>query len=845
MSGSGRRRSSKWDLRDDPEFASEHLQFQSGWSYFEGNDKPNSRHDFRTKEPFSEGRVTHKNDITNKDCSRRLDATMAWDGDASYGTRMSPGLEEWKHSSHSQSPRNGWGRSFRSRSRSRSRSWSRSPVRGPRRDSAVHDRMRSRSGGAAPVCRDFAAGKCRRGTNCHFLHHGNENNEDTRESRHRKEEAPRYTAPLDSRDCSTRSGRSYESCINFSRGKCQMGASCKYIHHSNSDGFSKGSVDESTREREYERRNRDNSFDRASEHDPQRSVKAPCKFFATGNCRNGKYCRFSHDSQALVSPNGRSRDERRRPNSGEDQVQDSAKWRGTVSPDRRSIDDRLDRDCNTYELDKTWDGPTWDDVSVNAKMCEDKNENMNAPEPGLAALPLSDGWGHTLDNKNKVHGDPVDTEKKKGNQRKAESAGASLESPESKVTETWLGDDMSPDWNYRVESANLVKEEHSQNKQGITQSEIYMATMEHDRNQTRSGQGFNQNGQSLSALQPSSLPAVGQSQVTIPVVRPRGIILDGLENQAGSIELQSGIQPNNVHANPPPSQVNVRIPPTQDAVSNEQLVQLTNFSASLAQFLGTGQHLPQLYAALNSQDAQNAPSFAKHEGSLKPVSTPSIKSDAAIGLQKQYDPICDSIEPKKTDEDGMPPVFSSNTVGQKRIEEKPESPSQLSSSDKQNCGDYHRTGNLEEHTGNTEQLSQLQQVDNRGPIKDNDGVVAEESKLAQDDKKNKKENGPLENMDVDGGNDEGKKIKDVKGIRAFKFSLAEFVKELLKPTWKEGKITKEDYKTIVKKVVDKVTSTVQGAHIPQTQEKIDHYLSFSKPKLNKLVQAYVEKAQKA
>lgn len=64
----------------------------------------------------------------------------------------------------------------------------------------------------------------------------------------------------------------------------------------------------------------------------------------------------------------------------------------------------------------------------------------------------------------------------------------------------------------------------------------------------------------------------------------------------------------------------------------------------------------------------------------------------------------------------------------------------------------------------------------------------------------------------------------------------EFIKELLKPTWKEGQMSKDAYKNIVKKVVDKVTGTMQGATIPQTQEKIQQYLSFSKPKLTKLVQ---------
>ncbi|KAJ4825957.1 hypothetical protein Tsubulata_011193, partial [Turnera subulata] len=73
-------------------------------------------------------------------------------------------------------------------------------------------------------------------------------------------------------------------------------------------------------------------------------------------------------------------------------------------------------------------------------------------------------------------------------------------------------------------------------------------------------------------------------------------------------------------------------------------------------------------------------------------------------------------------------------------------------------------------------------------------------------------------------------------IRAFKFALVEFVKDLLKPTWKEGQVSKDAYKSIVKKVVDKVTNTMQSTSIPQTQEKIDQYLSFSKPKLTKLVQ---------
>lgn len=90
-------------------------------------------------------------------------------------------------------------------------------------------------------------------------------------------------------------------------------------------------------------------------------------------------------------------------------------------------------------------------------------------------------------------------------------------------------------------------------------------------------------------------------------------------------------------------------------------------------------------------------------------------------------------------------------------------------------------------------------------------------------------------------NDDGKKIKEAKDIRMFKCALIEFVKDILKPKWKEGQLSKEAHKTIVKKVVEKVSGSLQGPNVPQTQEKVDLYLLASKPKLSKLVQAYVEK----
>nr|CAB3482062.1 unnamed protein product [Digitaria exilis] len=103
-----------------------------------------------------------------------------------------------------------------------------------------------------------------------------------------------------------------------------------------------------------------------------------------------------------------------------------------------------------------------------------------------------------------------------------------------------------------------------------------------------------------------------------------------------------------------------------------------------------------------------------------------------------------------------------------------------------------------------------------------------------------------ENKDSDAeANEDGdnKKSKDTKPLKMFKVALADFVKEALKPTWKEGQMSREAHKTIVKKVVDKVTSTVENT--PPTKEKIEIYMSYSKEKLNKLVQAYVGKYAKA
>ncbi|EMS58846.1 Zinc finger CCCH domain-containing protein 55 [Triticum urartu] len=110
---------------------------------------------------------------------------------------------------------------------------------------------------------------------------------------------------------------------------------------------------------------------------------------------------------------------------------------------------------------------------------------------------------------------------------------------------------------------------------------------------------------------------------------------------------------------------------------------------------------------------------------------------------------------------------------------------------------------------------------------------------------NKKVEAKAKDSDGEQEGDKNKKgnKEESKALKMFKLALADFVKDALKPTWKEGQLTREVHKTIVKKVVDKVTSTVENT--PPTKEKIDVYMSYSKEKLSKLVQAYVGKYVKA
>ncbi|XP_062180023.1 zinc finger CCCH domain-containing protein 36-like [Phragmites australis] len=77
--------------------------------------------------------------------------------------------------------------------------------------------------------------------------------------------------------------------------------------------------------------------------------------------------------------------------------------------------------------------------------------------------------------------------------------------------------------------------------------------------------------------------------------------------------------------------------------------------------------------------------------------------------------------------------------------------------------------------------------------------------------------------------------------REFRFRLAEHVKELVKPIWKEGYLSKDAHKMVVKKSVDKVLGSLEPDQVPATEELITNYLTVSGSKIEKLVKAYVDR----
>lgn len=126
--------------------------------------------------------------------------------------------------------------------------------------------------------------------------------------------------------------------------------------------------------------------------------------------------------------------------------------------------------------------------------------------------------------------------------------------------------------------------------------------------------------------------------------------------------------------------------------------------------------------------------------------------------------------------------------------------------------------------------------------------ITKESKLFPDYDPQNQEDGPRQRneLKVDRSNDDmtidlrmDDEQKESKALRYFRSALVGFVKELVKPKWREGHLSKDAHKIIVKRAVEKVLSTLQPQQTPSTEESIKQYLSASDQKISKLVEVSV------
>lgn len=503
----------------------------------------------------------------------------------------------------------------------------------------------------------------------------------------------------------------------------------EHLHDGVSDPRLRRHRSELTGEKETQRRDGD------GEGEFHRSSNIPCKFFAAGFCRNGKYCRFSHHGA-----------ERKQPQ-----------------------DNNFYRQNNNNHSGHN----KWNDVE------RLDNGKLSGVEVSRASKGISESKGN----------------------------GSS-----------WIDDmEMSPDWNYGVQSLkNPVKEEHGVGIIGqSSQSRVVNDNLVPNYDQRSSGtfsygdkpmvkkplavshqnysnpvniapvQAFNQNTQNHNILPYQNSLTVGGSQQVLPAAAadfPVGSNLSNPEN--------GKVYQNNHHP------MVEKAVPVQSTVTREQIDQISNISASIAQFLANGQPIPQLTQVLQM------PLHSESSVAVQP-------NQATTALHTQSNSVGSNPNPlwglgMSTGAEGVPVVTAS----------------QVSNVDGMETVALNPKASEEKGDKNTDEASKEEEGKKTGEdTKDAENVVEED-----------------EDDDDDGSDEENKKGKDPKGMRAFKFALVEIVKELLKPAWKEGKMNKDGYKNIVKKVVEKVTGTMQSGNVPQTQEKIDHYLSASKPKLTKLVQ---------
>ncbi|XP_019423597.1 PREDICTED: uncharacterized protein LOC109332907 [Lupinus angustifolius] len=217
-----------------------------------------------------------------------------------------------------------------------------------------------------------------------------------------------------------------------------------------------------------------------------------------------------------------------------------------------------------------------------------------------------------------------------------------------------------------------------------------------------------------------------------------------------------------------------------------------------------------------SRQSASSPKSARADGQMLP------RSDGNL-----YDPLFDCIEPSSPSLKKFNFDKNQEVIGESNISPRPKSSSMSLDTEEKN--------KHEDVASSTSQSN-----DEYGDTTDAEVGAVENESLSNHVDVAKMTTGGVEINQVKSPG-KRKKSKDSRSMKLFKISIANFVKEVLKPSWQQGNMSKVAFKTIVKKTVDKVSGAMKDHHVPNSQVKISQYIDSSQQKLTKLVMGYVDK----
>lgn len=886
------------------------------------------------------GKLALEKTTGNQGMSRNADDRRRGDGwgtavSRGYSSRVSSGPDAWKQRTRSPSPRGGaWNRSrrngsdSRSRSRERGRGRSRSRSRSPYFDRGSDWRAeRGRiSGGPSLLCRDFTAGRCRRGLHCRFPHedggrrqfdepypadsrerYGHQNKDflDPREpDDYVRSRQPRghFDEGTWERSEPRRDYRPSDQCHEFVKGRCSRGASCRYVHD---ESASHVGWRDDARETAHVRGGPDLSYGNRTEH--RREPKRPCKFFAEGRCRRGETCPYLHEDAPQSQMGPGASDEPPKYSGGRTPRGNYSNWgeetNGTHAGSHiLSRDDRENPDSQHTARSDTGYGyknrqledagrDQYQIIPQEDFGSQGRNKpEMAAPKQQQFLSPIQTS-GDSMNN-DKVSGmDGLGASATTGNLsmptgRHAPNLldGQSLSQiaqSQDAVPQT-SGAPIHPVTSQQQDSTSMLPFNNQQHESNFSlhpnrqdqfsnfslhpsRQDQFVASQATANNSAPSmqnqpvavpymGQGphsYTLGSQALPAFSghtfsvagqvPQDRPTpfyAGQSQATVERSNP------SQEGGTQSMQNTHSFQPvaPNMQAHSQALQGLSAVP--NQGIGTQSIHNTHNFQPVASPYMqNRGQTLQGLSILPSSTSAamSGAPPVPPNEEEIRRsltslAATLRMQPGTVAGLQLPQTILNPSLMTSLSDVE----------------------PSQWSWVQQQQAGTAQPA---QQQQAGTTQLAQSEQqapqqtlpapstavgTSNGNPAPQLVGQTAATSVVtAPPPSENKKVETKAKDSDGEQDGDKNKKgnKEESKALKMFKLALADFVKDALKPTWKEGQLTREVHKTIVKKVVDKVTSTVEN--IPPTKEKIDVYMSYSKEKLSKLVQAYVGKYVKA